>query len=241
MCFGDSVTGFITPPNDYPSIIAKETGMTVYNVGFAGCRMSDTHPYPAYRVFGMTHLADAITSGDWTDQDEYVSQIEDLTFPQEHLANLKAINWNNVDFITIFYGANDAGNGIPFGDPTGENIETFLGAFNYSIKKILTAYPLIKILVLTPIFRYWVDEEKDSDEYDIPEYGTENTRKYYEWGDALIERAKVYKLPAVDMYRTLGINSITRTSYLKNDGAHPREEGNKLIGGKIAAKLLSEY
>lgn len=241
VCFGDSVTGFLSPPYDYPSVIAKETGMTVYNVGFAGCRMSDTHPYPAYRVFGMTHLADAIVSGDWSDQDEYVDQIESGTFPQAHLANLKAIDWSKVDFATIFYGANDAGNGVPFGDATGKNIQTFLGAFNYAIEKLITAYPNIKFLILTPIFRYWPTEGQDSDAYDITEYGTENIRKYYEWGDALIERVKFYKYPSVDMYRTLGINAFNRTTYLKNDGAHPKEIGAELIGCKIAAKLLSEF
>lgn len=241
VCFGDSVTGFLSPPYDYPSVIAEETGMTVYNVGFAGCRMSDTHPYPAYKRFGMVPLVDAIVSGDWSEQDAYVGQIEDGTFPRAHLNNLKNMDWSKVDFATIFYGANDAGNGIPLGDPTGKNTETLLGAFNYAIEKFMTAYPHIKLLILTPIFRYWYDEGKDSDEMEIPEYGTENVRKYYEWGDALMERAKVYKLPTVDMYRTLGINTFNKATYLKNDGAHPRNIGSALIGGKIAGKLLSEY
>lgn len=241
VCFGDSVTGFLSPPYDYPSVIAKETGMTVYNVGFAGCRMSDTHPYPAYKRFGMVPIVDAIVSGDWSEQDAYVDQIESGTFPQAHLANLKAIDWAAVDFVTIFYGGNDAGNGVPIGDPTGKNIQTYLGAFNYAMEKLITAYPNIKFLILTPIFRYWPSEAQDSDAYDIPEYGTENVRKYYEWGDALIERAKVYKVPYVDMYRTLGINAFNRATYLKNDGAHPKEIGAELIGCKISARLLSEY
>lgn len=241
MCLGDSVTGFMPPPTDYPSTIAKETGMTVYNCGFAGCRMSDTHPNAAYRVFGMTHLADAIATGDWSEQDANVSGVEAETYPQQHLNNLKNVNWNNVDFITIFYGANDAGNGVPFGDSTGENIQTFIGALNYSVRRILTAYPKIKIMLLTPIYRYWVSDEKDGDEIDITIYGASETRHYYAWGDALIDRAKVFKLPYTDMYRTLGINTWTWNTYLKNDGAHPTALGNELIGCKIAARLLSEY
>lgn len=241
MCLGDSVTGFMPPPTDYPSTIAEETGMTVYNCGFAGCRMSDTHPNAAYRVFGMTHIADAIATGDWSEQDANVSGVEAETYPQQHLNNLKNVNWNNVDFITIFYGANDAGNGVPFGDSTGENIQTFIGALNYSVRRILTAYPKIKIMLLTPIYRYWVSDEKDGDEIDITIYGTSETRHYYAWGDALIERAKVFKLPYTDMYRTLGINTWTWNTYLKNDGAHPTALGNELIGCKIAARLLSEY
>ena len=240
VCFGDSVTGFMSPPNDYPSVLAQLTGMTVYNVGFGGCRMSDTHPYAAYKRFGMCALVDAIVSGDWTEQDQYVDQIEAETFPQAHLTTLKRIDWNSVDFVTIFYGGNDAGNDVAIGTAGNSDKQTMVGALKYSVEKLLTAYPHLKILILTQIFRYWQDDGEDSDEKEFVMGG--QTYHYYDWGDEEIKTAQLLKIPVVDMYRTLGINSITRTLYLRtSDQTHPSAEGNRLIAGKIAGKLLSEY
>lgn len=240
VCFGDSVTGFMSPPNDYPSVLAQLTGMTVYNVGFGGCRMSDTHPYAAYKRFGMCALVDAIVSGNWTEQDQYVDQIEAETFPQAHLTTLKRIDWNSVDFVTIFYGGNDAGNDVPIGTAGTSDKQTMVGALKYSVEKLLTAYPHLKILILTQIFRYWLSDSKDSDEMEFVMGG--QTYHYYDWGDEEIKTAQLLKIPVVDMYRTLGINSITRTLYLRtSDQTHPSAEGNRLIAGKIAGKLLSEY
>ena len=240
VCFGDSVTGFMSPPNDYPSVLAQLTGMTVYNVGFGGCRMSDTHPYAAYKRFGMCALVDAIVSGDWTEQDQYVDQIEAETFPQAHLTTLKRIDWNGVDFVTIFYGGNDAGNDVAIGTAGTSDKQTMVGALKYSVEKLLTAYPHLKILILTQIFRYWQDDGEDSDEKEFVMGG--QTYHYYDWGDEEIKTAQLLKIPVVDMYRTLGINSITRTLYLRtSDQTHPSAEGNRLIAGKIAGKLLSEY
>ena len=240
VCFGDSVTGFMSPPNDYPSVLAQLTGMTVYNVGFGGCRMSDTHPYAAYKRFGMCALVDAIVSGDWTEQDQYVDQIESETFPQAHLTTLKRIDWNSVDFVTIFYGGNDAGNDVAIGTAGTSDKQTMVGALKYSVEKLLTAYPHLKILILTQIFRYWQNDSEDSDEKEFVMGG--QTYHYYDWGNEEIKTAQLLKIPVVDMYRTLGINSITRTLYLRtSDQTHPSAEGNRLIAGKIAGKLLSEY
>lgn len=240
VCFGDSVTGFMAPPNDYPSVLAQLTGMTVYNVGFGGCRMSDTHPYAAYKRFGMCALVDAIVSGDWTEQDQYVDQIESETFPQAHLTPLKGIDWDSVDFVTIFYGGNDAGNDVAIGTAGSSDKQTMVGALKYAVDKLLTAYPHLKILVLTQIFRYWLSDSKDSDEMVFTMGG--QSYHYYDWGDEEIKAAQLLKVPVVDMYRTLGINSITRTLYLRaSDQTHPSAEGNRLIAGKIAGKLLSEY
>lgn len=240
VCFGDSVTGFMEPPNDYPSVLASRTGMTVYNVGYAGCRMSDTHPYPAYKRFGMVPLTNAILSGDWSEQDEFVDQIETETYPQEHLANLKRIDWSTVDYITIFYGGNDAGNYVLIDNPKNPtDTSTYLGAARYIYNRWHTAYPDIKIMFFVPMYRYWKDEGKDSNEMQF-EFG-EGTHYYYDWGDALIEYFTSIGVPTVDMYRTLGIDSTNRTVYLKADGAHPSEAGNRLIAYKFEEQLYKAF
>lgn len=239
VCFGDSVTGNTAAPSDYPSVISEETGMTVVNAGFGGCRMSDTHTTAAYAAFSMVKLADAVASGDWSLQDENVSGLSSVTNGAEHLATLKEVDWSSVDFVTIAYGTNDIQSAVGIDNVSNpQDTKKYLGALRYAITKILTAYPHIKMLLLTPIYRYWNDENIDSDS----KMFNGGTQHFTEWGDGLLEVAEEYKIPAVDMYRTLGFNSITRTYYFpSNDGTHPNAKGLKVIGGKIAAKLLSEY
>lgn len=237
VCFGDSVTGNMQAPYDYPSILAEETGMEVVNAGFGGCRMSDTHPTAAYAAFSMVKLAEAVVSGDWSVQEENVSDLSTATNGVEHLAALKAVDWTKVDFITIAYGTNDIQNKITLDDASDEqNTKTYLGALRYALTKLLTAYPHIKVLLLTPIYRYWNDEDVDSDSKDF------DGRAFTDWGDGLLTVAERYKLPAMDLYRTLGFNAITRSYYFPStDGTHPNPKGLAVIGGKIAGKLLESF
>lgn len=234
VCFGDSITGNMAAPNDYPSVLAAETGMTVINGGFGGCRMG-YHPNVEYDAFSMYRLADAVATGDWTLQQTHVGSIASA-HKDAHLEALMGVDWSAVDFVTIAYGTNDtSGNAIDNADsPMSER--TVLGALRYSIERILTAHPHIKLLILTPIYRYWNDDDIDSDEKLF------NEKHFVEYGDGMFEVAKAYKIPAVDMYRTLGFNAITRSYYFPaTDGTHPNVNGQKVIGGKIAARLLAEY
>lgn len=237
VCFGDSVTGNMDEPYDYPSVLAEETGMEVINGGFGGCRMSDTHPTAAYAAFSMVKIAEAVASGDWSLQNSNVSGLSAVCHGPEHLAALKAVNWSDVDFITIAYGTNDIQSQVTIDDSENlQNTKTYLGALRYSLTKILTAYPHIKVLLLTPIYRYWNDEGVDSDGK------TFGGKTFTDWGDGLLEVATRYKIPAVDLYRKLGFSNLTRGYYYPStDGTHPNVKGLAVIGGKIAGALLTEY
>ena len=238
VCFGDSITGNAKAPNDYPTIIAKETGMEVINGGFGGCHMSSNHSQPYHAAFSMVKLADAIVTGDWTLQDEQVGDMPTTTNSLEHLEALKSVDWEAVDFITIAYGTNDI-NSLKALDNEDDKQDTttYLGALRYSLTRILSVYPQIKVLLLTPIYRYWIDEGVDSDTKTF-----KDDKRFVDWCDGMKEVAEEFKVPVVDMYRTLGFNAITRGYYFPStDGTHPNPNGLKVIGGKIAAKLLSEY
>ena len=142
-----------------------------------------------------------------------------------------------MDFVTIAYGTNDIGSGVTIDDAAdSESTVTYLGALRYILRKMLTVYPHLKVLLLTPIYRYWNEEGVDSDEKLF------DSRKFTDWGDGLLTVAQEYKIPALDLYRLLGFNSITRSYFFPDtDGTHPNRLGQKQIGEKIAAKLLAEY
>lgn len=234
VCFGDSITGNYVAPFDYPSIIARKTGMTVINGGVGGCRMAQ-HSSGGYTAFSMYSLADSIASGDWSVQD---AAIDSVSSPNtaEHLAALKEVDWSALDFITILYGTNDFMGGVAIGEDSGMNTFQFKGALRHSIETILTAYPKIRIVLLTPIYRFWTDDGvvTDSDSREREGDGVKLT----DFVDAVISVGKEYKLPVFNMYNSLGINKINRTTFLK-DGVHPSEAGLERIGESIAARLIS--
>lgn len=236
VCFGDSIVGNMASPNDYPTVLGKETGMTVINAGFGGCRMSASTD-TVYNAYSMVKLADAIAIGDWSEQENGLSSVT-ISHYAPHIASLKKVDWSKIDFITIGYGTNDIANFVNVDNEENPlDTTTVLGGLRYALTTILTAYPNIKILILTPIYRYFNEEGLDSDEKEF--YGQ---RTFTTWTDGILEVAKEFKVPGVDMYRTLGFNKLTRGYYYPdNDGTHPNALGLKVMAGKIAGKLLSEY
>ena len=242
VCLGDSVTGLMAPPNDYPSVLASNTGMTVINGGFEGCRMSDTHPSATYAAFSAVKLADAIATGTWTTQDANIGGFESGSNAPSHLTALKAVDWSNVDYITVEFGGNDAGDQYVYIDnaqnPT--DTTTYVGAARYVYNRIHAAYPNIKIMFFVPMYRYWISEGKDSDEMTFTWGG--NTYHYYDWGDALIASPPASGVPVIDMYRTLGINASNRTTYLlASDQTHPSVAGCELIAQKFQTELTDHF
>nr|WP_286167020.1 SGNH/GDSL hydrolase family protein [Clostridium sp. D33t1_170424_F3] len=234
VCFGDSITGMFAPPTDYPSVIARLTGMTVHNVGMEGCRMSQ-HPDPYYDAFSMYQLANAIVSENYTLQETAVGNTG--SYAAERVQTLKAINWSAVDFITIMYGTNDIQGGMPLDNVDNpKDVTTYLGAARHALEALWSRYPHLRILLLTPIYRYWDSERVDSDEKMF------GNKHFYEYGNALLQLAKDYKTPALDLYYTLGINKYNRGQYFPiGDGTHPNDLGRTLLGEKISGKLLSEF
>lgn len=246
VCFGDSITGnyVIT---DYPSIIAEITGATVYNVGFGGCTMVYKETEER-KDFSMVSLVNSIVNEDFSAQENSGVSItlandDRRNYVPERIATLKNIDWNNVDYITIAYGTNDwNGNYSIDNEENPLDTTSYIGAFRYSIENLLTAYPHIKILVLTPLWRWWDETAggvpyRDSDNY------AKGTGWYlYDYGNALIEACKEYHIPCLDLYYECMMNKFNRYVYFNtNDGTHPNEVGRTLLAEKISAKLGSTY
>lgn len=233
VCFGDSITGNYNSPFDYPSIIAKKTGMTVINGGFGGCRMAQ-HPSSEYTAFSMYSLANSLASGDWSVQDAAIDSVGSAN-AAEHLESLKVVDWSAVDFVTIFYGTNDFTGGVPIGeDENSLSTSQYKGAMRHSIETILAAYPKIRIVLLTPIYRFWTEDGTvtDSDSKEI------SGLKLTDYVKAVLDVAEEYKLPVFNLYNSLGINKINRTAFLA-DGVHPSEAGLERIADSISARMIA--
>lgn len=238
-CFGDSIIGNTCDYSSVPSNISLESGATVYNFGYGGCRMSvhsgDWDKCSMYQLANdiynenFTDLINAVNNG-WSGRPGYFKKCT---------VWLSNCDFSNVDAIVISYGTNDYREPSSTLDNPNDKYDTttVCGALRYSIKKILSKYPHIQILVTCPIYRVFFEEgtttvEIDSDTKD---WGSGTLKDYAEAYKKACEEMKVQYL---DLYNTSGLNEFTRLYYYPaDDGTHPNEEGRKRIGTLIGKKL----
>jgi lysophospholipase L1-like esterase len=237
VCFGDSLTegqgGTL-----YTDTLASRTGATVTNVGFGGCQWTK-HWDVDYDKFSMTNLADAVVSGVWTVQDTANANLISRSGDNNttNLNKLKAIDFTTIDYITIFYGTNDFTGDVPIGTDTDDGKTSFKGAINYVIRTLLTTFPQLKILLVTPT---WRARQNTGDGKDSDVYPNSTSHYLMEYVDSIINIGSLNKIPSVDMYRKSGINKYN-TTYYQADGLHGTTVGYQLIGSKIASALINNY
>ena len=233
VCFGDSLFGMYRGDTSAPSYVQQVTGATVHNVGFGGCRMA-THPTSGYAAFSMWKLADAVVSGEWTEQDAQASSGQSYFTSQ--LALLKSIDFNTVDAVVIHYGTNDFMGSVPIGE-NSTDVATLCGALRHSVETLLAAYPKLRVYVSLPVFRVWTDSNgvvTNSDSYTNSRGNT-----LVEYVDALAGAAQSYHLPVVNGYNGLGINRLNWSVYLA-DGVHHNEQGRERFGRYIGNQMAYE-
>lgn len=235
VCFGDSLIGMYRGDDSATAYLAKQTGATVYNVGFGGCRMS-IHPTSGYAEFCMWTLADAVTSGDWTAQDAAAESGSDY-FPAQ-LELLKSIDFNNVDIAIIHYGTNDFPVGKAIDSSSNPyNCDTLCGALRYSIDKLLTAYPTLRIFVSLPVYRFWTADDGTVTYSDTYTNGSGNT--LLDVCTAIKSVANEYNLPVIDGYHGMGVNKLNASAFLE-DGVHHNIAGRERFGEYLGASLIAQ-
>ena len=226
--FGDSLIGMTRDQTSVTAYAAEYTGAKVYNVGFGGCRMAK-HPTNGYAAFSMWALADAVSTGNYSTQEAQAPSGSDYFASQ--LDVLKSIDFASVDAVVIHYGTNDFAANVPLDDVANLlSTDTVCGALRYSIKKLLTAFPKIKIFVSLPLYRTWngvgAETYKNSLEKTLPEYDS-----------AMKTVAEDHNLPTIDGYKRLGVNSINSSAYL-SDGTHLNDFGRRQFGELIGGHLI---
>ena len=240
VCFGDSITGNYYFGDNYPYQIEEKTGAKVYNVGFGGCRMELTNESPILYVnpFSMVSLADAVVSEQsdrWSTQDTNANSFASKNVVKARLAILKSIDFSNVDIVTIAYGTN--GIGRPLDDSENPlNTYTYAGATRYAIKTLLTKYPHLRIVLLTPIYRWFSATSDDGDTHQV------GGQTLLDRVTKLLEVGVEIKIPTIDLYHTLGINKYNYTGYFGDDdetadGTHINSFGREQMGLRVAGEL----
>jgi lysophospholipase L1-like esterase len=237
--FGDSLFGNSRPPNDVSTYLSEITGANVHNVAFGGCRMS-SYPDLHWDAFSMYRLAYSVVNNDFSIQDDALLYEDRPSYAEEPMALLKAIDFDTVDYITIAYGTNDfsASKVIDnLGDPY--DVSTFKGAARYSLKLLSETFKNAKIALISPAWRFWMDEldvyTEDSDTRLV------NGVLLSAFVTATREVAEEFHCIFIDNYE-IGINQYNRSNYFPaNDGTHHSELGRRRIASNIESKLISAF
>lgn len=232
VCFGDSITGMFTNETDYPSMITRSSNIQAYNVGFAGCRWTD-HTSSNYMPFSMNRLVDSVCSGDFSMQEATASNCG-ITYV-ERLNTLKSIDFTKIDYVTIFYGTNDWGSNVILRSiddtSTSEKQRTNVeDAIKYSVSKLQEKYPNLKIIVITPYWRYLNNNDSDT----TPNNNGDYLHDYSNYIENIAKNE--LNLQTINLYEQLDINISNYLKYLP-DGTHPNESLKHTIANSIENKI----
>lgn len=226
-CMGDSIT-----QNDkYQSPLSKLLGIPKIKVtGFGGTTVCDRDEAD-YKPFSFINLVHEIVKASddatkWAAQDAVAANTQGY---DTALTNLKAVDFKNLEYLTLFYGTNDYG--------LGYTLENYQDTYKKALSILQYNFPRLKIIVLSPMWRQRnsLGDNKDAD------YNTNGLGKYLkEYIDATIEVSKTQKVPFKDMYHESGVG-INNYSTMMIDGLHPSDEGGKRIAECIAGKIKNSY
>jgi GDSL-like Lipase/Acylhydrolase family len=230
---GTSITAGLHAPgaNLTPITVGSRLNLTPVNFGFDGAYTGQLH-YQAVDDFSLCALVDALTSGDWSAQDRAVTAFDPLYIPR--LSDFKALDFNKVTYLALEYGPNDFTLGMPIGTNSDTTRQTFKGSLNYSIRKLLAAFPLLRLFLIAPA---WKLNAEDLDSDDRPNPSGLFLKEYV---DAMIEIAALNHIPCLDMWRTLGVGFHNYKSFTF-DGTHPNQAGAIRRGEAIAAFISSVF
>ncbi|WP_111937584.1 BppU family phage baseplate upper protein [Clostridium paraputrificum] len=241
--FSDSIWGNFRDETGIASIVAKNTGATVYNFGFGGTRMSgrnDSNSQDQYwDKFSFCRIVDYIETGDFSPMRNALSNMSSaLSYFSEVITMLEETDWTKIDIIFIAYGTNDfTGQNIVYDNDNPSNLYCYNNAYRYALEKLLTLYPHLRVILITPAWRFWDDNGTylyDSDTHVI------GGQKLYDFVECAEKVAKDIHIPVINIYDSLGANKYTRSQYFKpTDGTHHHENGRLNYGNLVSHKSVT--
>jgi lysophospholipase L1-like esterase len=226
---GTSVTaGIVERANITPAVVGDRLGMLAVNAGLHGaCVGSNKNEGVEDR--SLYCLVDAKVSGDWTAQN-----LEGAPAAKTNIARLKTADFSKATYLGLEYGTNDFHYDRPMGSDTDCSKETFKGALNYSIQKLLATYPEMRLFLITPA---WLLNGDGSDSDEFPNGAGIRLKDYV---DAMIRVAQLNHVPCLDMWRGLGVNKVNYRTFTF-DGTHPTELGAHRRGEAIASFIGATF
>lgn len=231
---GDSIFGNVQTISGVANLFAKYTGANVANFAFGGTQATlhtGSSPYAlGWQKFDGVSIAEAIADGDFSDQESALSggAMSEPAYFATTLAKLKTYDFSKCDYIIADWGTNDW--------TGGASIANYQIALQTIVSAILTAYPNIVFIEVTPFIRFF---EESGTFYNSSVYDYRNDGVYLDdFAEAVsILKEQPYNLQVIDCYN-IGINNYTRTGFFSNnDWTHHDDRGRDRIAKYLANNI----
>lgn len=132
--------------------------------------------------------------------------------------------------VLIFIGGEDFRKGLcSIGDNDYKGEDTFKGALNLAIEKILTKHNQARIMFATPLYR---SSSEPGDNLDC-DTNMINGKYLKSFSDAVVEVAAANHIPCLNLFENGMINKYNASKYLTSNGVYPNDKGHALIAEKI--------
>lgn len=223
------------------SMIAADTGATVYNCSISGSYLSsqnytfeeDTDPYDAYSFYWLATLMTTGANSDYFDRAARHLGEDTPAEADEVYEMLTTVDFSTVDAAVIMYDASDYLIGrYMYSDQNFTDITCFTGNLEAGIELIKEYYPNMRIIVLSPAYAYAVVDGKyvSSDKYSIGNLDVLSTYVIKE-----CESASRQGVTFVDnLYGT--ITEDNADEYL-SDNLHLNRKGRRLVADRLLYAL----
>lgn len=223
LCLGDSIFG---EDDDITEALSFLSGATVINGAVGGTRATNRGGSHGFKDFDGVNLIQALCTNTWTNQEAGAEAlVGSYPWITSKLATLKSVDMSKIDLITFNWATNDYTASISMAD--------IITAHNTIIDTIQTYYPTIKIVVITPIWRYF-GAKSDNQNADNYAYNV-NTLK--EISNSILQNAQDKRITVFDAYKNIPLNYNTCDSYF-NTGSDVHLNA---VGGKMFAHYLNGF
>ena len=218
--------------------IAQKCDATVYNCAFPDSYLSmkyeeytDSYPQDALSLYLVTA---SFCGGDFTLMEHAAGLVEDTEGTQAALDTLKSLDFSTVDMIVIMYDLSDYMDDRPVMDENNDiNLITWNGALNASIDLIQQTYPHIRIVVLSPSYGQYTDENGNLINADTEDLGNGTLPDYVLHE---IDVAMANGVSILDNY--YGSVTENQAEECLTDGYHLNEAGRERIAQRFAEKIF---
>ena len=225
---GDSIYGNDGEIADY---LKQISGATVTNAAFGGTRVSARGGSDNFKYFDGETLVPAAMTGSFSAQDAAAAALSG-SYPWivDRLNTLKSIDFSSVDLLIMDYGTNDY--------TAGATIAQINTAYQVVIDSIRTHYPLLNILIATPIWRYF-GAKSDNENGDNKVF---NVSTLKEIAAAIAQFAGDKRVHLLDMYKEMPLDYNTADAMFDSgDSTHLNSSGNLIYAHILNGKIQSIY
>lgn len=233
LCLGNSMLADGEGNGAFAAQLSAKTEARVYSAGFPFSRIGTrnlTYSGDYLRdAFNLPYVAQSICTQDFSKM-EYAATFEDDSRFADSVNTLKSLDYSKLDTIVIMYDATDYTEGTAVenpGDP--HELTTYTGALRTAIENIQTAYPYIRIIIMSHTFAHSLDADGNFMSGDTTDLGNGALPHYLvKEVDVAIEMG----VSVIDNYYGT-INEDNYQDYM-TDYLHYNDKGREALANRLA-------